>query len=186
MGIVVKRLFTADEYRRMTEGGILAEDDRVELIGGEIVQMSPIGSGHAGQVMWLTSAFHRSVGTRAIVSVQNPVALGEYAEPQPDIALLRPRNDFYRHSHPGPADVLLLVEVCDSSAAYDREIKVPLYGEAAIPAVWLIDMAMPGVVEVYESPEARGFRRVRRASRGETLTVPDLPGASIPVDDVLG
>jgi Uma2 family endonuclease len=98
----LQRLFTVDEYHRMTEAGILAEDDRVELIGGKIVRMCPIRSRHAACVKQLNAAFSQQVGRVAIVSVQDPIQLDDYSEPEPDVALLRPRADFYRHAHPTP------------------------------------------------------------------------------------
>lgn len=111
----------------MAQAGILAEDDRVELIDGDLIDMRPIGSRHAGAVSRLTSLFGAGVGAEAIVSVQNPVQLDRYSQPQPDLALLRPRADFYAESHPQPADVLLIVEVAEASLDYDRDVKVPLY-----------------------------------------------------------
>jgi Uma2 family endonuclease len=147
----LRRLFTADEYHRMTQAGILSEDDRVELIEGEIVQMSPIGSRHARCVRLLNRIFSKGVGDRAIVDVQNPIRLGERLEPQPDVALLRPRPDFYAGVHPGPEDVLLIAEVMERSAAFDREVKAPLYARSGIPEVWWVDLEEE-VVEVYREP----------------------------------
>lgn len=134
------RLKVAD-YRRMGEIGILGPDDRVELIAGEIIDMSPIGSLHAAVVDLLASLFHRHCGPRAIVRVQSPILLDETSEPQPDLAILRPRADFYRDRLPGPADVLLLVEVADSSLPFDLAAKVPLYAAAKIAETWVIDAA---------------------------------------------
>lgn len=124
---VQRRLFTVSEYYRMAEAGILGEDDRVELLEGEIVQMAPIGSNHRGTVDFLANSLVSRLGARAIVRTQNPIRLDDFSEPQPDVALLHPRADFYRRSHPTPADVLLLVEVADSSVAFDRQVKLPLY-----------------------------------------------------------
>src|SRR2546426_2118990 len=135
-----KRRFTVDEYHRMAEAGIFSEDESVELLEGEIVEMTPISSRHAACVNKLTRLFTRELGERVVVSVQNPVALTETSEPQPDLALLRPRADFYAAGHPGPEDVLLMVEVADTSATSDRAVKVPLYARAGIEEVWLIDL----------------------------------------------
>ena len=115
--------FTVDEYHKMAEHGVLTEDDRVELIDGEILDMPPIGSGHSGSVNWFTDAFRGLFGDRAQLSIQNPLRLGLRVEPQPDVMLLRRRPDYYRAGHPGPDDVLLLVEVADSSLSYDRKTK---------------------------------------------------------------
>jgi Uma2 family endonuclease len=135
MGIELKRRrFTVDEYRRMGEVGILDEDERVELIEGEIVEMSPIGRRHAGIVNRLNDLFTFRLRGRAIVAVQNPISLGsKYSEPQPDLTLLRPRADFYADSRPEPPDVLLVVEVMDTSVERDRQVKLPLYARAGVP-----------------------------------------------------
>lgn len=132
---LLRRSFTVEEYHRMAEAGILREDDRVELLEGEIVEMTPIGSRHAACVDRLNQLGVRGVGPRAIVRVQSPVRLGERSEPQPDLTLLRARPDFYAHAHPGPADVLLIIEVAEASADADRTVKMPLYARAAIPEV---------------------------------------------------
>ncbi|HKP10723.1 MAG TPA: Uma2 family endonuclease [Blastocatellia bacterium] len=177
--------FTVDDYMRMLEAGILTEDDRIELIEGEIIEMSPIGDAHAACVKKGNALFHRVVGQRAIVSVQDPIRLDNYSEPQPDLALLKPRGDFYAQSKPTPADVLLIVEVADSSAQYDRNVKVPLYARALIPAVWLVDLNA-GVIEVYSQPAGGAYQAVQTARRGDRLTIDSLPGLAIPVDDILG
>jgi Uma2 family endonuclease len=138
--IARKYRLTVSDYCRMGEAGILHEDSRVELIEGEIIDMPPIGSIHAGTVSYLTRQFGLAVGESAIVSPQNPVILGEHSEPQPDIALLRPCDDFYTKSHPHPEDVLLIAEVSDSTLRYDHGIKIPLYARHGIPEVWLVDV----------------------------------------------
>lgn len=181
---IVKRLFTVDEYHRMVEAGILGEDDRVELIEGEVVQMTPIGSRHAACVAKLTALFSR-VQDRAIVWVQNPIRLGRHSEPQPDVALLKPRADFYAQAHPGPGDVLLVVEVAETSAAYDRELKVPLYARNGVAEVWLVDLAEERV-EVYRQPAPRGYQDVRRLRRGERVAPQAFPDVGLTVDDIVG
>ncbi|GIX47759.1 MAG: hypothetical protein KatS3mg131_1970 [Candidatus Tectimicrobiota bacterium] len=157
----------------------------MELIEGEIVEMAPVGSRHAGQVNRLNRLLSRLVGERAIVSVQNPVRLGEHSEPQPDLALLKPREDFYAAAHPGPEDVLLVVEVAETSADYDREIKVPLYARFGIPEVWLVDLAA-AQVEVYRQPAPQGYQAVQTLRRGDTLVPLLLPELSLAVEAVLG
>ncbi|GIX47745.1 MAG: hypothetical protein KatS3mg131_1956 [Candidatus Tectimicrobiota bacterium] len=137
-----KRRFTVAEYHKLAEAGILSEDERVELIEGEIVAMAPIGSRHAGAVKRLLDQFiPLQAARRVLLSVQDPIRLGEHSEPQPDVALLRPRPDFYAAEHPGPEEVLLVVEVAETSAEYDREVKVPLYARFGVPEVWLVDLA---------------------------------------------
>lgn len=139
------------EYYRMAETGILKPDERVELIDGEIIDMPPISIGHAYVVRRLTAIFMRKAGTKPIVSTQNPIHLNPYSEPQLDIALLRYRDDCYRHAHPGPEDILLLVEVADSSLRFDQEIKLPLYARHGIPEVWIVDLARQRL-EAYRRP----------------------------------
>jgi Uma2 family endonuclease len=163
---VTRHKISVDEYYRMAEVGLLAPDARVELIEGEIVDMAPIGSGHSGSVGLLTQRFVRAVGERAIVLVQSPIRLGPRSEPQPDLAILKPRADFYRRTHPSASDALLLVEVSDRTLKYDVQTKVPLYARHAIPAVWIFDL------------ENRRLRRFRAPGDGRygDLTETDAPG----------
>jgi len=181
---LLKRLFTVAEYHKMAEAGILSEDDRVELLEGEVVRMAPIGLRHATCVRRLNRLFSKWVGERAIVDVQNPIRLGEHSEPQPDVALLKPRPDFYATSHPGPEDVVLVIEVAETSAAVDREVKVPLYARFGVPEVWLVDLAEDRV-EVFREPSAQGYREVRVLRRGESVAPALLPDLAVPVDAVL-
>jgi len=175
---VARRPLTVTEYHRMGEVGILGERDRVELIEGELVAMSPIGSYHHGTVISLTQALVLAVGSRALVSVQGPVRLDEYSEPEPDFALLRPRPDAYRDSHATPADVLLLIEVADTSLNYDRSVKRALYARSAIPELWIVDLPA-GEVEVCRQPEPDGYVEVQRIGSGSTLEPALLPGVRI-------
>jgi Uma2 family endonuclease len=174
--------FTADEYHRMGESGLFSEDDRVELIEGEIIEMTPIGSRHAGTVKRLIRLLSQAVEDRAIVAAQDPLRLSPRSEPQPDIALLRPRDDFYTTSHPGPADVLLLVEVAEASLRYDREVKIPLYARHGIPAVWLVDLAGRELT-AYERPASEGYQQTRVVA---DLAAVALPGLSDRVVDLSG
>mgnify|MGYP005850732689 CR=1 FL=1 len=186
MGVqVVKHRFTVEEYHRMGTAGIFSEDDRVELIEGEIVEMSPIGSRHANCVRRLIYLLSRMTGERAVIDVQNPIRLGEYSEPQPDVTLLRPRPDFYAAAHPGPADVLLVIEVADTSADYDREVKVPLYALAGIPEVWLVELYAEQI-EVYRQPLPHGYQEVQIVRRGQHLSPQAFPEPALAVDDILG
>lgn len=169
MSVAIERYrFTVDAYHRLGEAGILGEDDRVELIEGEITMMSPVGGRHAACVSRLTRLFVQQTGERAIVRVQDPVHLDERSEPQPDLAVLRPRQDFYASGHPRPEDVLLLVEVADSSLGYDRDVKLPLYGRAGIRELWIVDLDGEAI-EVYRQPGRRGYAEVRSCRRGETV-----------------
>ena len=185
MATVVRHRFSVEDYHRMARAGILGEDDRVELIDGEIVDMAPIGPRHAASVDRLVRAFSRRLEDRAIVRVQSPVRLGERSEPQPDVALLRPRDDYYASGHPAAADVLLVVEVAESSAEYDRQVKVPLYGRHGVAEVWLVDLER-GQVEVYRRPGGEGYGEVRTLGRGEGLSPLAFPDLTLAVDDILG
>ena len=136
-----RHLISVDAFHRMGETGILGPQDRVELIDGEIIDMSPIGVLHAAIVARLASHFSQRLGPIGVVWCQNPLRLDDISEPEPDIAILRPRADFYMTAHPGAADVLLVIEVADTSLAYDLGTKVPLYARHGIPEVWVIDAA---------------------------------------------
>jgi Uma2 family endonuclease len=179
-----KRLFTVDEFYQMAEAGILREDDRVELLAGEVVQMTPIGSRHAACVSRLNRLLNQGLGEECIVRVQDPVRLDEHSEPQPDVAVLRFRQDFYREAHPGPADVLLVIEVADSSADLDREVKVPLYARAGVPEVWVVDLAARAV-DVYREASPEGYRHHRRMGPADRLIPDRFPSLEIAVSEVV-
>ncbi len=180
-----QRRFTVDEFHRMAVAGILHEDDRVELIGGEIVEMSPIGGRHAKCVTELTRVLLSLVGEDVRVSPQNPVRLDEHEEPQPDVAVLRAGERYQAGALPTPEDVLLVIEVADTSLSYDRQVKVPLYARYGIAEVWLVDLNA-SVIERYTEPYENGYRLLRRAGRGETLESVVLPALTLPVDAALG
>ena len=181
-----RRRFTLDEYHRMGEAGILGEDDRVELIEGEIVVMSPIGSRHAGAVARASHFFTTRLGGRAIVWPQNPVILRALtSEPQPDVVLLAPRADFYASSLPEPSDVLLLVEVADSSLLYDRRTKAPLYARAGVPEMWLLNLEADRV-EVFRRPTARRYADVRSIGRDERFSPLAFPDLVVTLADLIG
>jgi Uma2 family endonuclease len=137
---LIKKRFTADEYQRMGQAGILSEGDRVELIAGEVLAMTPIGPRHNACVSSATHALVRAVGDDAIILPQGSVRLDLYNEPEPDLVLLRPRADFYASRHAGPKDILLIIEIADSSVEYDRDLKAVIYAESQIPEYWLADL----------------------------------------------
>ena len=174
--------FTVHDYHRMGEAGILHEDDRVELIEGELVEMAAIGTRHFSCVNRLNRLLVVSVGDEAIVSVQNPVRLNEYTEPQPDLTVIRPRD--YRVSLPEPEDVLLLIEVSDTTLAYDRGIKLSLYARAGIEEVWIVNLPAE-TIERYTDPSGDGYQRTERAQRSKTIESVTLPELSFRVDEVL-
>lgn len=184
MAIEIERWrFTVDDYERMGRAGILGEDDRVELIAGEIVKMSPIGGVHVGSVNALNGILVRHVGETAIVSVQNPIRLSNDAEPQPDLVALRRRA--YGGELPTAADVLLLIEVADTTYTYDRNVKLPLYARAGIPEVWTVNVANQRL-ERYSDPDEGEYRLVRHAGRGESLASTVLPDLVFEADAILG
>lgn len=180
-----RKLFTVDEYDRMVGAGVFGEDDRIELIEGEIVEMSPIGSPHSGTVNCLTALFTSGLGARAVVSVQNPVRMPPRSEPEPDVVLLRPRTDFYRDSHPEPSDVLLIVEVAQSSAGFDRGEKMQLYARHGIREYWLVDPDSKRV-EVYREPNPNGYGSRKILGGGASLAPEAFPDLIFKVEDVLG
>lgn len=182
---VSRRPFTVEEYHRMAAAGILGEDDRVELLEGEIVQMEPIGSRHAGCVNRLTRIFSERARGRAVVTVQNPITLGPRSEPQPDFVLARLRPDEYTDAHPGPGDILLIVEVAETSARYDREMKLPIYARYGVPEAWLVNLN-DDRIEVFREPGREGYRSVHHLARGEDLEVQALAGLTVRVDEILG
>jgi Uma2 family endonuclease len=176
-----RRLFTIEEYVRMAETGILRDDDRVELIEGEIVEMSPIGDPHAAFVVNLTHLLVNAVGDRARVRVQGPVRVPPRSLPQPDLALLRPRS--YKREAAAAPDVLLVVEVADTSLRYDRTVKLRLYARAGIPEYWLID-ASAETLEIYRAPSGDRYGESRRPPRGTTIAPLAFPDAAFPIDAI--
>lgn len=173
-----------DAYYKMAEPGILTRDERVELIDGEIIDLSPIGSPHAGTTNRLTRLFARAAADgMALVSVQSPLRLDVYNEPEPDLMLLRPRADDYRASHPTAADVFLLVEVSDSSLAYDRSVKLGVYARFGVPEVWIVDIA-GATVEIFSKPMDGAYGWRERRSSG-SLSPALVPGFAIDVAALL-
>ena len=169
------RKFTVEEYYQLAEAGILSEDDLVELIEGEIMVKSPISSRHTACVDRLMQLFSRKAGDRAIVRVRNSMRLSCHSEPEPDIALLKPRDDFYSVDHPGPEDVPLIIEVAETSLQYDKEVKLPLYARYRIPEVWLINLEKGRIEEVHSRPEGERYKGVKTLKKGDRLALKGLP-----------
>jgi Uma2 family endonuclease len=182
---LTRHRFTADEYHQMAEAGVLRDDDRVELIEGEIVDMTPIGPRHSAVLNRLTRALVTECGDRAIVQIQASIRLGLHSEPQPDVALLRPRPDFYESATPGPESVLLLIEVADTSLPYDRGVKLRLYAWAGIREVWLVDLVR-NHVEVHCEPAREGYRRSKTHGPGDPLVPMALPEVTLSPAELLG
>jgi Uma2 family endonuclease len=183
---IQKRFITLDEYHRMGEEGVFPPDARVELIRGEIVEMSPIGPSHAGSVRRFIRNFSDRLSRYAIVDAQNPVELREQeSEPQPDITLLRLQDDLYSTATPTPGDTLLVVEVAESSLSYDRKVKMHLYAEAGIPESWLVDLSS-ATLFVYRRPSPEGYQDVRACRRGERVSPEAFPDVVFTVDEIFG
>jgi Uma2 family endonuclease len=182
---LLRRKFTVKQYHKMVEAGILKEDERVELIRGEIIEINSISSRHAACVSRLNQFFLFRLSKSVIVSCQNPVELNDNSEPQPDISLLRRKADFYESGHPKSQDILLVVEVADTTVESDRQIKIPLYAENGIVEVWLVDINQQ-CIEVYREPSPNGYQNIQRFMRGQNLSILAFPEIIISVNEVLG
>ncbi|MEG4166594.1 MULTISPECIES: Uma2 family endonuclease [unclassified Microcoleus] len=180
-----KRLFTVKEYHLMTEVGILSEGDRVELIEGEIVKMAAIGTRHASCVRRLIRSFSVIPQNLAILGVQDPIQLTDRTEPQPDVVLLQPRADYYATAHPIPSEVLLLVEVSDSTVDYDRDVKVSIYARSLIQEVWLVGL-VKNCLEVYRQPDPNGYSLMLKFWRGQQVAPLAFPDLEVSSDFILG
>jgi Uma2 family endonuclease len=179
---IQRKLFTTGEYHQMLQAGILSEDDRVELIEGEIWEMSPIGSRHIWCVAYLTRILQRGLGDDVFLLVQSPLRLNDFSEPEPDFAVVRPRAGSRRETSPTAEDALLVIEVADSSVEYDRQVKMDLYARNGVPEAWLFDLTQ-GALEAYRSPSPEGYLIRRSGDRLSPLAFPDL---LIEVDAILG
>lgn len=180
-----QRLFPVEEYRRMAEAGIFHEDDRIELIEGKTVQMTAIGSRRAACVKHLNKLLIREVGDSGIGGAQDPVILPDIREPELDLTVLRPRDDFYAAGHPVPEDVLLLIEVSDTSLEHDRDVKVPLPAQAGILEAWVMDLANEKM-HVFSQPTDGFYRDTRSSGRSGSVSPQALPNLMVSVEDVLG
>ena len=180
-----RRRFTVAEYYAMAEAGVLAYDERVELLDGDVIAMPPIGDWHASRVKRLNNSMLTPVRGRAIVSVQDPVRLGDNSEPEPDVMLLRWRDDFYEGGHPGPADVLLLIEVSDTTVDYDRNEKLSAYAAAGIPEVWIASR-QDRRIESYADPDGDEYATVRHYGAGERIAPRAFPDVTLDVDRIIG
>ena len=180
---IPRRLLTLDEYHIIGAAGVLKEDDRIELIEGEMIEMAPIGSRHMAKVNRLARLFSQCVGDQAIVSVQNPIALPPLNEPQPDLALLKPRADDYEGKLPGAADVLLIVEVADTTLDYDRDSKLQIYARHGIVEAWLVDL-QASTLSIYLEPGEKGYGRLLSPPRNKSISPSLLPKALIQLADL--
>ncbi len=180
----VQHRFSVADYYRMAETGVLKPGARVELLDGKIIDMLPIGPSHGGSVNRLNRLFNKEAAGRWLVSTQNPVHLDEHSEPQPDLMLLKPLADDYTSRHPVPEDVFLLIEVADTTLAFDREQKLPLYGRAGIPEVWIVNLVARSI-EVYREPHFSGYGWHRVLGSGEKASLLAFPDVAVEVTELL-
>jgi len=178
---LLRKKFTVETFAQMAEQGIFAPDERVELLAGEIFEMGKIGRRHAAAVRRLLQILSRQVREeQAWLDVQNPIALDDYSQPQPDLTLLRPRADAYEGGHPRPADVLLLIEVADTTLESDRTVKIPLYAQGGISEVWLVDLNGQRVT-AYQQPEADGYRLLQIYGAGDVVHPLAMPEVEVAI-----
>ena len=182
--VPTRHRITVEEYERMIAANVWPEDERLELIEGELVRMSPINAPHAAAVKRLTELLRDRLGKRALVGVQDPIVLDDQSEPEPDISVLRRRADYYANAHPSPADVLLVVEVSDTTLEYDRDVKARLYARAGIPETWVVDLNGDRVIE-FRDLDGGEYTRMESVRRGADITPTAFPYVTLRVDDIL-
>lgn len=180
-----KRLINIDEYHRMAEVGILGPNDRVELILGEILNMSPIGSKRSAIVKRINQLFVLAFNNKALVQIQDPIQIKEFSEPEPDVMLLKQQADFYYDNLPQPKDVFLLIEVADSTLDFDKEIKLPLYAKAGIPEYWIVDIQNRQIF-IHTLPEGNQYKKTEIATIEDTVHCNSFPAVTFGVKDILG
>ena len=177
-----KRLVNTREYHLMAKAGILTEKDKVELIEGEIIQMSPKGSKHSACIRKLNTLLHKQIPDYFIISIQDPILLNDFSEPEPDLAVLAYSEDFYSEKHPSPEEVMLVVEVADSSLDYDRRMKLPLYASAKIPEYWIVNIAEKEL-EVYKGPKGNTYQ-IKYKAKGDEIVSHPLLKIAIKLSDI--
>jgi Uma2 family endonuclease len=180
-----RKRFTVTEFQRMVETGILEEGSPYELLNGEIIHMATIGSKHAAKVDRISTFLNRKINDAIIVRVQNPIELGAFSQPEPDIAILRWQDDFYESGHPTAQDIYLLIEVSDTTLDYDRSTKLPIYAESGIAEYWIVNLP-DNQVEVHRNPSGNAYQSIQTFTKDQTLTVELLPEITIAVNEILG
>ena len=181
----LKKLFNVDDYHRMESAGILSPEDRVELIDGEIIELSPVGKIHRARVMRITKILMFALNDKANVSIQSPLRLNDASEPEPDVVVFKHREDCYEAEYESPGDVLLVVEISDSSLAYDRNVKSNLYARSEILEYWVEDVTNKTLI-VHREPREGTYRNVSTLRQGESLSPLAFPDVVIALDDLLG
>ncbi|MBP0018468.1 MAG: Uma2 family endonuclease [Cyanobacteria bacterium SBLK] len=182
---LLRKKFTVSEFCKMAETGIFSDEDNIELIEGEIVEMGKIGRRHAAYCDRLNDLFRDKFAKQVLLRVQSPIELNNLSQPQPDLALLRRREDYYESGHPQPHDIFLLVEVADTTIDSDREIKIPLYGKNGILETWLIDINAQ-CLEVYRDPSSQGYQSTQKLRRGQSIASLIFPTIAIEVNEIMG
>jgi Uma2 family endonuclease len=182
---LAKHLFTVTEYERMGETGVLSPDARVELLEGEIIEMPPIGSTHAAWVDLINDLSHTQLRGKAIVRIQSPIVLDDFSEPEPDVAVLRFREDYYREAHPRPADILLVIEVSETTVKFDRNFKTRLYAQAGIPEFLLFNVG-DEELEYYSQPESATYQSIKILKRGDVFDSAIVPGLMFEMETIFG
>ncbi len=179
-----RKRFTVTEFQRMVETGIIEEGSPYELLNGEIVHMASIGTKHASKVDRINSFLNRNIRDAITVRVQNPIELGAFSQPEPDIAILHWQDDFYESGHPTAQDIYLLIEVSDTTLNYDRTHKLPIYAESGIAEYWIVNL-LDNQIEVYRNPSGQVYQSIETFTKGQTLTIELLPEVTIAVTDIL-
>ena len=182
---LAKHYFTVSEYERMGEGGVFAPGARMELIEGEIIEMSPIGSHHAACVERISGRLHEIAQRRFLVRNKNPIVANDFSEPQPDISVLRFREDYYQHAHPRPGDILLVIEVADTTPSFDRRVKTSLYARAGIAEFLLFNLP-DDQVEFFSQPEEGTYQNAKVLQRGDRYESSVVAGFSLDIATILG
>ncbi|CCI22456.1 Uma2 family endonuclease [Microcystis aeruginosa] len=182
---LITRKFTVEEYEKMATEGIIKPDEKVELIRGEIIKMSPMGTRHASIVDRLIQLLYRKFGDLILLGVQNPIRLNNNSQPEPDLSLLIPRSDFYVAAYPCPQDIYLIIEVSDSTIDYDRYTKIPLYAEANIQEVWIVNLKEE-CLEVYRHPLHGSYQAIQKYYRGEIIFIESFPAIEFTIAEILG
>ena len=180
----IKHRFTVEQYYKMAEVGILGVEQRTELIEGEVIEMSPIGAKHSACLSKLADVLRDRTRKRALVRQQNPICLSDRSEPQPDVAVVKERQDYYAESHPLPSEIILLIEVSDSTLKYDRDVKIPLYAKVGISELWIANLEAQ-VFEVYRQPSETGYQQVQIYGKGEVINLQMLPDVAIAVNEIM-
>jgi Uma2 family endonuclease len=185
IALPARKIFTVHDYHKMIDAGVFVGNSNYELIEGEIVKKMTVGNYHISCVNRLTMLLASKLSGKAIVSVQNPVIVSDISEPEPDVTLFKFREDFYASRKATAEDVLLLIEVSDSTVSYDRSVKVRLYAEAEVHEVWLVNLPRQ-ILEVYTEPISGKYKVVKKYEKTQTVSPKLLPEIKLKISDIIG